>query len=52
MTPFVQPLEIGTGVKDEQLHCPHCGHTQKAKIKEGYWLEENPDYFAKSAEKT
>ena len=45
-------IEIGAGVTNERIYCPHCGHTQKAKIKEGYWLEKNPDYFAKRAEKT
>ena len=52
VTPFVQPLEIGTGITDEKIYCPHCGHKQKAKIKDGYHLEKNPDYFAKGAEKT
>jgi len=52
VTPFVQPLEIGTGITDEKIYCPHCGHKQKAKIKDGYHLEKNPDYFAKIAEKT
>ena len=53
VTPFVQPIEFDAGLKkDEQLYCPHCGHTQKPKIKDGYHLEKNPDYFAKSAEKT
>ena len=53
VTPFVQPIEFDAGIKkDEQLHCPHCGHKQKAKIKDGYHLEKNPDYFAKIAEKT
>jgi transcription elongation factor Elf1 len=42
VTPFVQPVEIG--VTDKRLYCPHCGHTQTAKIKDGYWLEKNPDY--------
>jgi len=50
VTPFTQPVEIG--LSDKRIYCPHCGHTQTAKIKEGYWLEKNPDYFAKSAEKT
>ena len=52
VTPFVQPIEFDAGVTDERIYCPHCGHTQTAKIKEGYWLEKNPDYFAKIAEKT
>ena len=52
VTPFVQPLEIGTDITDEKIYCPHCGHKQKAKIKDGYHLEKNADYFAKSAEKT
>jgi len=42
VTPFVQPVEIG--VTDKRIYCPHCGHTQSAKIKEGYCLEKNPDY--------
>ena len=51
VTPFVQPIEFDAGIKkDEKLHCPHCGHKQKPQIKEGYWLEKNPDYFVKSAE--
>ena len=49
VTPFVQPFEFG--LDDKPIYCPHCGHTQTAKIKEGYWLEKNPDYFANSAEK-
>ena len=52
VTPFVQPLEIGTGITDEKIDCPHCGHKQKAKVKAGYQLEKNADYFAKIAEKT
>ena len=48
VTPFVQPIEFDAGIiKDKQLYCPHCGHEQKAKIKDGYHLEKNPDYFAK-----
>ena len=43
VTPFVQPFLFG--VTDEQIYCPHCGHTQTASIKEGYWLQN-------SAEKT
>jgi len=50
ITPFVQPVEIG--VTDKQIYCPHCGHTQTAKIKDGYQLERNPDYLPNSADKT
>jgi len=39
VTPFVQTVEIG--VTDKRIFCPHCGHTQTAKIKEGFWLENN-----------
>jgi hypothetical protein len=53
VTPFVQPLEFDPFVSDgTKTHCPHCGHVQTTKIKEGYLLEKNPDYFANNAEKT
>ena len=53
VTPFVQPLEFDPFAPDgTKIYCPHCGHVQTTKIKEGYLLEKNPDYFAKSAEKT
>ena len=45
MTPFTQPVEIG--LSDNRIYCPHCGHTQSAEIKEGFWLEKDPDYIAK-----
>ena len=53
VTPCVQPLEFDPFVSDgTKTHCPHCGHVQTTKIKEGYLLEKNPDYFANNAEKT
>ena len=53
VTPFVQPLEFDPFVSDgTKTHCPHCGHVPTTKIKEGYLLEKNPDYFANNAEKT
>ena len=46
VTPFTQPAEIG--LSDTKVHCMHCGHTQTAEIKEGFWLEK----MQNSAEKT
>jgi transcription elongation factor Elf1 len=45
-TPFVQPVDIN--LSDKKIYCPHCGHTQKTEIKEGFWLEN----LQNSAEKT
>ena len=39
LTPFTQSVDIE--LSDKLIHCPHCGHTQTAKIKEGFWLENN-----------
>ena len=42
VTPFIKPYEFA--LEDKAIYCPHCGHTQKTKIKEGYRLEKNLKY--------
>ena len=52
VTPFVQPLEFDPfAPAGTKTYCPHCGHVQTTKIKEGYLLEKNPDYFANKRRK-
>ena len=46
VTPFAQPFTFT--LNDVRTYCPHCGHTQESKIKEGFWLEK----MQNSAEKT
>jgi hypothetical protein len=31
------------GVTDKRIYCPHCGRVRTAKIKEGFWLENNAE---------
>ena len=37
VTPSTQSREIE--LSDKKIYCIHCGHTQKAEIKDGFWLE-------------